>query len=244
MKALLIDDERMARREMRRLLEAHHEIEVVGEADSGHAALSLLPTLTPDVLFLDIQMPEMDGFEFVNAMSAAGRSPQVIFCTAYDAHALRAFEVNAVGYLLKPVDPERLAAVIQKLHDPATSSDAEATAQDEPPLRETDRVLLKGEQRTWFVPVRSIYLLQSEGNYTHVFFEGGKVLLPRALGALEQRLNLPMFFRANRAQLINTRAITDVTEWFSGGLQATLASGDKVEISRRQAALFRKQKGL
>lgn len=242
MKALLIDDERMARREMRRLLEAHPEIEIVGEADSGHAALSLLPALKPDVLFLDIQMPEMDGFEFVNAMSAGGHSPQVVFCTAYDAHALRAFEVNAMGYLLKPVDPERLAAVLQKLHDPAPA-DAEAP-QDEPPLRETDRVLLKGEQRTWFVPLRSIYLLQSEGNYTHVFFEGGKVLLPRSLGTLEQRLSLPIFFRANRAQLINTRAITDVTEWFSGGLLATLASGDKVEISRRQAALFRKQKGL
>lgn len=242
MKALLIDDERMARREMRRLLEAHPEIEIVGEADSGHAALSLLPTLKPDVIFLDIQMPEMDGFEFVNAMGE--NTAQVIFCTAYDAHALRAFEVNAVGYLLKPVDPLRLAAVIQKLNDPAPSSDAEATAQDEPPLRETDRVLLKGDHRTWFVPVRSIYLLQSEGNYTHVFFEGGKVLLPRSLGTLEQRLNLPIFFRANRAQLINTRAIIDVAEWFSGGLQATLASGDKVEISRRQAALFRKQKGL
>lgn len=239
MKALLIDDERMARREMRRLLEAHPEIEVVGEADSGHAALSLLPTLKPDVLFLDIQMPEMDGFEFVNAMGE--NTAQVIFCTAYDAHALRAFEVNAVGYLLKPVDPARLAAVIQKLND-AASPDAEA--QDETPLRETDRVLLKGEQRSWFVPVRSIYLLQSEGNYTNVFFEGGKVLLPRSLGTLEQRLNLPIFFRANRAQLINTRAITDVAEWFSGGLQATLASGDKVEISRRQAVLFRKQKGL
>lgn len=239
MKALLIDDERMARREMRRLLEAHPEIEIVGEADSGHVALSLLPSLKPDVLFLDIQMPEMDGFEFVNAM--AEHSSQIIFCTAYDAHALRAFEVNAVDYLLKPVDPERLAAAIQRLHDTQPS---EPGPQDETPLRETDRVLLKGEQRTWFVPVRSIYLLQSEGNYTHVFFEGGKVLLPRSLAALEQRLNLPIFFRANRAQLINTRAITDVAEWFNGGLQITLASGDQVEISRRQAALFRKQKGL
>ncbi len=239
MKALLIDDERMARREMRRLLEAHPEIEIVGEADSGHAALSLLPSLKPDVLFLDIQMPEMDGFEFVNAMGEY--SPQIIFCTAYDAHALRAFEVNAVDYLLKPVDPERLAASVQRLHDTPPSDTA---TQDETPLRETDRVLLKGEQRTWFVPVRSIYLLQSEGNYTHVFFEGGKVLLPRSLAALEQRLNLPIFFRANRAQLINTRAITDVAEWFNGGLQITLASGDQVEISRRQAALFRKQNGL
>lgn len=239
MKALLIDDERMARREMRRLLEAHPEIEIVGEADSGHAALSLLPSLKPDVLFLDIQMPEMDGFEFVNAIG--DHAPQIIFCTAYDAHALRAFEVNAVDYLLKPVDPARLAAAIQRLHDTPPSN---SEAQDETPLRETDRVLLKGEHRTWFVPVRSICLLQSEGNYTHVFFEGGKVLLPRSLGALEQRLNLLLFFRANRAQLINTRAITEVNEWFNGGLHVTLVSGDKVEISRCQAALFRKAKGL
>lgn len=239
MKALIIDDERMARREMRRLLEAHPEIEIVGEADSGHAALSLLPSLKPDVLFLDIQMPEMDGFEFVNAISE--QAPQIIFCTAYDAHALRAFEVNAVDYLLKPVDPERLATAIQRLHD---TPPADYETPDETPLRETDRVLLKSEQRSWFVPVRSIYLLQSEGNYTHVFFEGGKVLLPRSLGALEQRLSLPIFFRANRAQLINTRAITDVAEWFNGGLQVTLASGDKVEVSRRQAALFRKERGL
>lgn len=239
MKALIIDDERMARREMRSLLEAHPEIEIVGEADSGETALSLLPSLKPDVLFLDIQMPEMDGFEFVNAMGE--HSAQIIFCTAYDAHALRAFEVNAVDYLLKPVDPERLATAIQRLHETSTS---ETVTQDETPLRETDRVLLKGDQRTWFVPVRSIYLLQSEGNYTHVFFEGGKVLLPRSLAALEQRLSLPIFFRANRAQLINTRAITEVAEWFSGGLQVTLTSGDQIEISRRQAALFRKQKGL
>ena len=146
-----------------------------------------------------------------------------------------------MDYLLKPVYPERLAAAVQRLHDTPPS---DTSPQDETPLRETDRVLLKGEQRTWFVPVRTIYMLQSEGNYTHVFFEGGKVLLPRSLAALEQRLNLPIFFRANRAQLINTRAITDVAEWFNGGLQVTLASGDKVEVSRRQAALFRKQKGL
>jgi len=197
----------------------------------------LLSSLQPEVLFLDIQMPEMDGFEFVNAM--AENTPRIVFCTAYDAYALRAFEVNAVDYLLKPVDPARLATAIQRLNDSPSVAVPEETT-----FRETDRVLLKGEQRTWFVPVRSIYLLQSEGNYTQVFFEGGKVLLPRSLGALEQRLKLPFFFRANRAQVINTRAITQVAEWFNGGLQVTLASGDQVEISRRQAAWFRKEKAL
>lgn len=239
MKALIIDDEPMARREMIRLLKAHPELEIIGEAESGYAALSLLPALKPDVVFLDIQMPEMDGFEFVNAIMSP--LPRIIFCTAFDAHALRAFEVNAVDYLLKPVDPGRLAAAVQRLHEIPSSDDE---SQSETPLLETDRVLLKSDHRTWFVPVRSIYLLQSEGNYTQVFFSGGKALLPRTLASLEQRLKLPIFFRANRAQLINTLAIADVSDWFSGCIRVTLTSGDVIDVSRRQTSIFRKQKGL
>ncbi len=239
MKALIVDDERMARREMRRLLEVHPEIEIIGEAESGHSALKLLSDLKPDVIFLDIQMPEMDGFEFVNAMNDA--MPKIIFCTAYDAHALRAFEVNAVDYLLKPVDPARLAAAILRLHDTTTSDEGK---QNEAPLTETDHVLLKSDQRTWFVSVRSIYLLQSVGNYTQVFFDSGKLLLPRSLSSLEQRLKIPIFFRANRAQIINTQFISDVSEWFSGCIRITLTTGDKIDLSRRQSSLFRKQKGL
>lgn len=239
MKAFIIDDEPMARREMRRLLEAHPEVEVIGEAESGHAALSMLSALEVDVIFLDIQMPEMDGFEFVNAIRDS--SPRIIFCTAYDSHALRAFEVNAVDYLLKPVDPIRLAVAVQRLSE-TNRSDEELG--NEAPLCETDRVLLKSEQRSWFVPVSSIYLLQSEGNYTQVFFDGGKALLHRTLASLEQRLKLPLFFRANRAQIINTQAISDVADWFSGCIRVTLLSGEKIDLSRRQSSLFRKQKGL
>lgn len=239
MRALIVDDEPMSRYEMRRLLEAHPEIDVIGEADCGHAALKLLPTLKPDVIFLDIQMPEMNGFEFFNAIGNS--PPRIIFSTAYDSHALRAFEVNAVDYLLKPIEPLRLAMAVQRLLETGVT---DVETQGEAPLCETDHVLLKGEQRTWFVPVRSIYLLQSEGNYTQVFFKGGKALLPRTLASLELRLKLPIFFRANRAQLINTLFISEATDWFSGCIRVTLTSGDIIDMSRRQSLVFRKQKGL
>lgn len=238
MKALIIDDERIARREMRRLLQAHPEIEIVGEAEQAATALALLPVLLPDLIFLDIQMPGMDGFDLLAALPPP--QPQVIFCTAYDAYALRAFAVNAVDYLLKPVDPLRLAQALSRLHTPReTLPQAEAMV-----LQESDRVLLKGEGRSWFVPVRQIQLLESEGNYTMVHFDEGKVLLPRSLQSLQNRLSLPCFFRANRAQLVNLRAVTQVADWFSGGLKVTLRNGAEVEISRRQASLFRQQNSL
>jgi two-component system, LytTR family, response regulator len=239
MRALIIDDEPMARREMRRLLEAHPQIQVVGEADCGETALELLPELKPELLFLDIQMPEMNGFELLHSIPAP--LPRVIFCTAYDAHALRAFEVNALDYLLKPVAPARLAQALQRLDTELTDRSAESSEQS---LRETDRVLLKGEERSWFIPVKSIYLIQSEGNYTRVYFTEGQVLMLRSLSALEQRLRLPCFFRANRAQMIHLDAIATVEEWFSGGLLITLDSGDKVEVSRRQTAQLRKLRQL
>lgn len=239
---MIIDDERLARREMRRLLEAHPEIDIVGEADHGTTALALLPTLRPDLIFLDIQMPGLDGFELLAAIPPP--HPRIIFCTAYDAHALRAFEVNAADYLLKPVDPVRLAAALARLTAAPAAATEEAPESEGGALLETDRVLLKSGEKSWFVPVRHLQLLESEGNYTRVHFEGENVLVPRSLQTLERRLALSCFFRANRAQLINLRAVTSVAEWFSGGLKITLRNGVAVEISRRQAALFRRRNSL
>lgn len=241
MKALIIDDERIARREMRRLLQEHPEIEIVGEADQAATALALLPVLRPDLLFLDIQMPGMDGFDLLAAMPPP--QPQVIFCTAYDDYALRAFAVNALDYLLKPVDPLRLTQALNRLQPPGEEQEIRPQAETMM-LQESDRVLLKGAGKSWFVPVRQIQLLESEGNYTTVHFDEGKVLLPRSLQSLQNRLALPCFFRANRAQLVNLRAVTQVADWFSGGLKVTLRNGAEVEISRRQASLFRQQKSL
>lgn len=239
MRALIIDDEPVARLEMRRLLKAHPEIDVVGEAEDTTAALELVANLKPDLLFLDIQMPGANGFDLLGAIPTA--VPHIIFCTAYDEHALRAFEVNATDYLLKPVDPERLSQALLRI-GPKTGSSAGGPSEE--PLLETDRVLLKNESRSWFAQVRSIFLLSADGNYTHVHFDNHKVLLNRSLLSLERRLPKSLFFRANRSQIVNLKAVIEVKESYNGGMLLTLAGGLEISISRRQAVVFRKQKEL
>lgn len=239
MRALVIDDEPVARLEMRRLLKAHPEIEVLGEAEDADTALDLIAELKPDLLFLDIQMPGANGFDLL--ASIPSRVPHVIFCTAYDAHALRAFEVNAIDYLLKPLDPIRLSQALLRL---GIKNDEHAGIASEELLQETDRVLLKSESRSWFAPVRSIFLLSADGNYTHVHFDNHKVMLNRSLLSLERRLPKTLFFRINRSQIVNLKSVMEVGECHNGGLQLTLTAGVQVSISRRQAVIFRKQKEL
>lgn len=239
MRVLVIDDEPVARLEMRRLLKAHPEIEVVGEAEDAATALDLIADLKPDLLFLDIQMPGSNGFDLLGSIPS--RVPHVIFCTAYDEHALRAFEVNAIDYLLKPLDPARLSQALLRL-DLKTGSPTGAASEE--PLLESDRVLLKSESRSWFAQVRSIFLLSADGNYTHVHFDNHKVLLNRSLLSLERRLPKSLFFRVNRSQIVNLKSVVEVKESYNGGMQLTLSGGLEVSISRRQAVVFRKQKEL
>lgn len=239
MRALVIDDEPVARREMRHLLKVHPEIEVVGEADNAVTALNLIAKLKPDLLFLDIQMPGASGFDLLAAIPAP--VPHIIFCTAYDVHALRAFEVNATDYLLKPVNPARLSQALLRL---GPKTDSPGAAGSEEPLLETDRVLLKNESRSWFAPVRSIWLLTADGNYTHVHFDDHKVLLNRSLQSLERRLPKSLFFRVSRSQIVNLKAVMEVSESYNGGIQLILTGGLGISISRRQAVVFRKQKEL
>ena len=234
MKALLIDDERLARRELRRLLAAHPEIEIAGEAENATAALPLIAAHRPDLIFLDIQMPGASGFELLAQIPPP--VPRIIFTTAHDAHALRAFEVNALDYLLKPIAPERLATALARLN---AEPDPPAT-----PLRESDRVFLRSDGRSWFVTLSDVRLLESVGNYTRVCFSTERVLIHRTLAALEARLPAAIFFRANRSQIVNLRAVEQVEDWFSGGLRLRIAGGERVEISRRRAAQFRQQASL
>ncbi len=239
MKAMVIDDEPVARREMRRLLEAHPEIEVVGEADGASSALDLIAEMRPDLLFLDIQMPGASGFDLLDSIPAP--VPAIIFCTAYDVHALRAFEVNAVDYLLKPVDPARLSQALLRLTSRNTPPAVEPAGER---LLESDRVLLKSESRSWFANVRSIWLMTADGNYTHVHFDNHRVLLNRSLQSLERRLPQSLFFRASRSQIVNLKAVVEVKESANGSMRLVLAGGLEISISRRQAILFRKQKEL
>lgn len=245
MKTLLIDDERLARNELRRLLAVHPEIEIVGEAADAPAAREAVARLQPELIFLDVQMPGEDGFALLESLEAP--LPQVIFATAYDEFAVKAFEVSALDYLLKPVDPARLAAALAKL-----SGDMGAGAAGRPAaeparlgrLEAQDKVFVRQGDHCWFVEVRSIRLLESEGNYTRVHFASAQPLLFRSLNAMEERLDAKMFFRANRRQVVNLEWIDTIEPWFSGGLLVQIKGGPKVELSRRQAQEFRERLSL
>ena len=226
--ALIVDDERMARKELRRLLAAHPEIEVAGEAGTGHEALKLIAAHAPDVLFLDIRMPEMNGFELLEQLDSV---PQVIFTTAYDEYALKAFEVSALDYLVKPVAPDRLAKAIAKLRPRAGRASME-------------RVFVREGDRCWLVRVADISLLESEGNYTRLHFANARPLIPRSLAALEEQLDPTMFFRAGRSQIVNLKWIDRVETAVAGNLLVILRDGKEVDLSRRQSLKFRETLGL
>ncbi len=227
MRALIVDDERLARVELRRLLSAHPQIEIAGEARNGEEALEQITALDPDLVFLDIQMPGITGFDLLERLETA---PQVIFTTAYDAYAIKAFEVNALDYLLKPVSPARLSAALERVRLP-----------ERPKM---SQVFLRDGERCWMVRIPDIFLFESEGNYTRVCFGSERPLIRRSLNALEEQLDLAVFFRANRKQIVNLGWIERVDLSVAGGLVATLRGGAAVEISRRQAARFKERLSL
>ena len=241
MKALLVDDERLARNELRRLLAAHADIEIVGEAVDVEDALAKVGTLKPDLLFLDVQMPGADGFSLLEQLEPP--LPQVIFTTAYDEFAVKAFEFSALDYLLKPVDPNRLVAALEKLRPRGSAAPFEpGTASHRLTLE--DKVFVREGDRCWFVPVKNLRLLESEGNYTRLYFDDQKPQLFRSLTAMEERLDAKSFFRANRKQVINLAWVEGIEPWFSGGLLVKLKGGLKIELSRRQAQDFRERMSL
>jgi two-component system LytT family response regulator len=223
MRALIVDDERLARVELTRLLAAHPEVEIAGEARNGEEAVEQIRKLTPDLVFLDIQMPGMTGFEVLERLDDV---PPVIFTTAYDQYAIQAFEVSALDYLLKPVAPARLAAALAKVRP-------------RPDRGRIDQVFVRDGERCWIVRMAEIFLLESEGNYTRIYFGAERPLIRRSLNALEEQLDPAMFFRAGRKEMINLKWIDRVDLAVSGGLMVTLRGGRAVEMSRRQSARLR-----
>jgi two-component system LytT family response regulator len=237
MKAIIIDDERLARQELRNLLAVHKEIEVIAECNNAQSAKEKIAELNPDVIFLDIQMPGKTGLELIEEVSAL---PDVVFVTAYDEYAIKAFEVNAYDYLLKPVSPERLAETIKKLTLKETAEKKENTT----PLKENDQVFIKDGEKTWFVRLTNIRLFESEGNYVRVYFDNFRPLILRSLNSLEERLDEKTFFRASRKHIINLSWVESIETWFNGGLMVKLNGGQEIEISRRQAVKLKDMMSL
>ena len=218
MKAIIIDDERLARAELKKLLQEFPEVEIVDEAANAEEGITKIESQHPDLIFLDIQMPGKTGFDMLSQLE---RTPQVIFTTAYDEFALKAFEVNALDYLLKPVEPKRLADAIQKLHfieskEPRTDIENINNSI----LTENDQVFVKDGERCWFVKLSEIRLFESVGNYAKVFFANNKPLILKSLNALEERLDEKTFFRANRKHIVNLRLIDKIEPYFNGGFVA------------------------
>lgn len=240
-RVVIIDDERLARAEMRKLLADFPEIEIVGEASHADEGKDLIEETNPDVVFLDIQMPGKTGFQLLEELD---HLPRVIFTTAYDEFALRAFEVNALDYLLKPIDNARLSDAIQKLDMVEEREIAPVSDGSRGMLTENDQVFVKDGEKCWFVRVSEIRLFESAGNYAKVYFGPNKPLILKSLNALEERLDQKMFFRANRKHIVNLRMIERVEPYFNGGLLLELPGGEKIEVSRRQAVKFKEMLSL
>ena len=242
MKAIIIDDERLARTELKKLLQDYPEVEVIDEAANAEEGISKIESQQPDLIFLDIQMPGKTGFDLLAQLEKA---PQVIFTTAYDEYALKAFEVNALDYLVKPVEPKRLADAIQKIQ---AAEQREAKQEGEytnnSMLTENDQVFVKDGERCWFVKLSEIRLFESVGNYAKVFFGNNKPLILKSLNALEERLDEKTFFRANRKHIVNLRMVEKIEPYFNGGLLLDLAGGEKIEVSRRQTVKFKEMMSL
>jgi two-component system LytT family response regulator len=239
LKVILIDDERLARSELKRLLLDFTDVEVIAEAANANEGIEKIESLNPDLIFLDIQMPGKTGFDMLTQLEKA---PHVIFVTAYDEYALKAFDVNALDYLMKPVEPKRLAEALLKVRQ--KEEEERLSYNNRGVLSEHDQVFVKDGERCWFVKLSDVRLFESVGNYAKVYFGSNKPLILKSLNALEERLDEKIFFRANRKHIINVRKIEKIESYFNGGLLIDLAGGEKIEVSRRQAVKFKEMMSL
>jgi two-component system LytT family response regulator len=240
MKALIVDDEPLARRELRRLLTTFPWVQVVGEAADVDEALTQVEKLDPALVFLDVQMPGGTGFDLLAQLE---RLPRVIFTTAYDHYAVKAFEVSAVDYLLKPIEPDRLAAALSKVQAAALAAMSSTPPPNEPtsPRAEAplEQIFVRDGLRCWFVPLREVSVFTADGNYVRLQWGKESPMLGRSLVALEEKLDSRRFFRANRRQIVNLDYIESVEMGMGGRLHVQLRDGPEIEISRRQARQFR-----
>ncbi|OOG73745.1 LytTR family DNA-binding domain-containing protein [Algoriphagus sp. A40] len=233
----LLDDELLALEELKVLLSPFDDLEIVGACDRVEHAIQECNELKPDLIFLDINMPGKDGFEFLESLEEVR---DVIFVTAYDQFALKAFEVNALDYLLKPLNPKRLAEAIQRVR---SKSQPSGTTHEER-LSADKKIFIKDGEKCHFVPISKIYLLESVGNYVRVFYENQQPLLHKSLTYLEQKLPTDLFFRANRQYMFNLDFIDQIEPYFNSTLLIVLKSGHKIDLSQRQSAKFREITGV
>lgn len=236
-KAVIVEDSRLARNELKELIKNHPEIEIIGESENVDAGFKLIQEAQPDLLFLDINMPEKDGFELLEMLD---KVPITIFTTAFDEYAIKSFEYNALDYLLKPINPKRFALAIEKVQQNLTEKEEKNSKK----LTLSNQIFIRDGEKCWLVKIADIYLFEVDGNYTKIFFQDEKAVINKSLNQIEEKLPEDFFFRANRNQIINVEYIGKIDPWFSGNLLVHLPKEIKVEISRRQTNNFKEKLSL
>ena len=220
LRVLIIDDERMARQEVKRLLMPYPDMEIIGEAKNADEAIVQITEKHPDLIFLDVQMPERSGFDLLESLSEV---PEVIFTTAFDEYAVKAFEVNALDYLMKPIREERFALAIERIRQKLAQQISDP------------QIFVKDRQQYHFIKWSKVHLIESMDNYARLYFEGKNVFLKSSLNQLEEKLDVSVFFRINRSQIINLQFIQSVQIAPNGRLQISLKTGEVLEASDRQS---------
>lgn len=239
-RVLIIDDETLARDRVRRLAKAEQDLDIIGECDSGAGALEVIASERPQLLFLDVQMPEMDGFQML-AELPAGELPLVIFTTAYDRHAVRAFETHAVDYLLKPFKPARFAEAVARARkriasgrteDTSTALQALLDAAAEPAAPRLARITVKHDDRTLVVHTDDIEAFEVAGNYIAAYVDDACHIFRESLSALEKQLDPGKFLRVSRSTIVNLDRVRELQPMFKGEHVIVLHSSRRVSMTR------------
>lgn len=235
-KTIIIDDERLAREEVKRALSTHPEFVVVAEASNVNDAIVLIEKEQPDLIFLDIHMPEKSGFDLLEELTVV---PEVVFTTAYNQYAVKAFEVNALDYLVKPLRDERFTITIEKIKKELSKTDAKRD-----PLPMHNKIFVKDGEKCHFIPLTEIRLIESMDNYARLYFGNEKAMIKRSLNLLEEKLDVDVFFRLNRSQIVNIEYIEQIYPLDKSKLKILLTTGEKLEVSSRQSARFKNWNSL
>jgi two-component system, LytTR family, response regulator len=238
--AVIVDDEELARAMLREMLQRHPEIEILGECANGFEAVKTVSEHKPDLLFLDIQMPKLDGFE---VLELVGSDIAVIFATAYDQHALRAFEVHAVDYLLKPVAVDRFEAALerakQRLGKPVTPAVTQLAAAARAPGQYSERIVVKDGTRVHIIPVAKLDYVEAQDDYVELASQGKKHLKQQTISSVEAGLDPKTFLRVHRSYIVNLERVTQVEPYGKDSHVATLSDGSRLPVSRAGYARLR-----
>lgn len=227
---MIIDDERLAREEVKRSLADFPEFNIVGEAKNYEEAKMQIEALHPELIFLDIQMPGKSGFDLLESLK---QLPEVVFTTAFNEYAVKAFDMEALDYLVKPLRKERFAQTVERIKKRLDNREAKKETLQE------RQVFIKDGNKCFFVQLKEVYLLESADNYARLYFDDRKALIKRSLSQLEEILDSTIFFRISRNQIINTKYIKEIKSLEKGRLQVSLHKGEPLEVSLRQSVLFK-----